>query len=93
MSDSVGGYGSVEGESTMSVGGRVSALEAPVSVGRDLDGVSMGTPVTAHSLGRPVRGSTGIVGYMNDYKAGTRKVGDLTFVFSCYVILLNYRCL
>ena len=88
MSDSAGGYGSVEGESTMSVGGRVSALEAPVSVGRDLDGVSMGTAtVTTHSLGRPVRGSTGIVGYMNDFEAGNRKVGDLTFVFSCYVIL------
>ena len=75
----------MEGES---VGGRVPALEAPVMVESDLAGVSMETPVTAQNLGRPVRGSTGIVGYMNDHEAGTRKVGDLTFEFNCYVILV-----
>ena len=100
MSNNVGGRGSVEGEATIpvsDVGGRGSELEAPVSVplvGRDLVGVTGGTathnlgarPLTG-SLGRPVRGSNGIVGYMNDFEAGNRKVGDLTFVFSCYVIL------
>ena len=79
----------MEGEATMSVfdmGGRVSDLEAPV-VGRDLDGVSGGTTTVTGNLGRPVRGSHGIVGYINDFEAGTRKVGDLTFVFICYVML------
>ena len=98
MSDNVGGRGSVEGEATMSVfdmGGRVSDLEAPV-VGRDLDEVSGGTATTTtttthnlgagHLTGRPVRGSNGIIGYMHDFEAADRKVGDITFVFSCNVI-------
>ena len=78
------GYSSVEGET---VGGRVSNLAAPM-VERDVDVLSSGIPTVTGSLGRPVRGSNGIVGYMNDFEAGTRKVGDLTFVFSCYVILV-----
>ena len=82
------------------VGGRGSVMEeAPVSLstivggrGRDLDTVSGGT---LHGLGeeqltgnrgRPVKGSNGIVGYMHDFEAADRKVGDITFVFSCYVI-------
>ena len=83
VADNVEGYSNVEGET---VGGRVSSLAAPV-VERDVDVLSSGTPTVTGSLGRPVRGSNGLVGYMNDYEAGTRKVGDLTFVFSCYVIL------
>ena len=76
----------MEGEASVSVGGRVANLEAPVVV-RDLDGVSGGTTTVTGNLGRPVRGSHGIVGYINDFEAGTRKVGDLTFVFTCYVML------
>ena len=79
MSNIVGGHGSVEGEASVSVGGRVANLEAPV-VGRDLDGVSGGTTTVTGNLGRPVRGS-------HDFEAGARKVGDLTFVFICYVML------
>ena len=77
------GYSSVEGET---VGGRVSNLAAPM-VERDVDVHSSGISTVTGSLGRPVRGSSGIVGYMNDFEAGNRKVGDITFVFSCYVIL------
>ena len=82
------------------MGGRENEMEeAPVSLstivgdrGRDLDTVSGGT---LHGLGeeeltgnrgRPVKGSNGIVGYMHDFEAADRKVGDITFVFSCYVI-------
>ena len=86
--------------SVSNMGGRGNGLDkAPVSVslnvgdrGRDLDAVSGGT---SHGLGagqltgssgRPVRGGNGIVGYMHDFEAADRKVGDITFVFSCYVI-------
>ena len=86
--------------SVSNMGGRGSGLEeasvsVPVDVGdrgRDLDAVSGGT---SHGLGagqltgssgRPVRGSNGIIGYIHDFEAADRKVGDITFVFSCYVI-------
>ena len=37
-------------------------------------------------LGRPVRGSYGIVGWMHDNEAANKKVSAITYVVSCYVI-------
>ena len=37
-------------------------------------------------LGRPVRGSNGIVGWMHDNEAANKKVSGITYVVSCYVI-------
>ena len=39
-------------------------------------------------LGRLVRGSYGIVGWMHDNEAANKKVSSITYVVSCYVIIL-----
>ena len=87
----VGGSGSVESKASVSVGGIVGGHvegRACVTVGgRDLNGASGGTAVVTGSLGRPARERLGNMVHFNDYKAETKKVGDLTFVFTCYVML------
>ena len=37
-------------------------------------------------LGRPVRGSNGVIGWMRDHKAVSKKVSGITYVINCYVI-------
>ena len=37
-------------------------------------------------LGRPVRGKDGVVGWMRDHEAVTKKVSGSFYVKSCYVI-------
>ena len=37
-------------------------------------------------IGRPVRGSNGVVGWMRDHEAANKKVSGITFVVNCYVI-------
>ena len=37
-------------------------------------------------LGRPVRGSIGVIGWMHDHEAVTKKVSGSFYVNSCYVI-------
>ena len=37
-------------------------------------------------LGRPVRGRDGVIGWMHDHEAVSKKVSDSTYVINCYVI-------
>ena len=37
-------------------------------------------------LGRPVRGRNGVVGWMRDHQAVSKKVSGSTYVINCYVI-------
>ena len=37
-------------------------------------------------LGRPVRGRDGVVGWMRDHEAVSKKVSGSTYVINCYVI-------
>ena len=37
-------------------------------------------------LGRPVRGSNGVIGWMRDHEAANKKVSNITYVINCYVI-------
>ena len=64
------------------VGGRGNSLDTARSGSRD--GL-VEEPVSG-SIGRPVKGSNGIVGWMHDHEAADSKVSGVTFVVSCYVI-------
>ena len=37
-------------------------------------------------LGRPVRGRDGVVGWMRDHEAVSKKVSGSTYVINCYVV-------
>ena len=69
------------------MGGHVEGRACVTVGGRDLDGAREGTAVVSGSLRRPVRERLGNMVHSDDYKAETKKVGDLTFVFTCYVML------
>ena len=70
------------------VGGRGNSLDTVRSGSRD--GL-VEEPVSG-SIGRPVKGNNGIVGWMYDHEAADSKVSGVTFVVSCYVIFCC-RCL
>ena len=64
------------------VGGRGNQLD----VCRDGSGHRTVEVKVTGDLGRPVRGRDGVVGWMRDHEAVSKKVSGSTYVINCYVI-------
>ena len=69
------------------VGGRGNQLD--VSGGGSRHG-SVEVQVTG-DLGRPVRGSNGVIGWMRDHEAVSKKVSGSTYVINCYIYICELR--